>query len=111
MSFRWAEYSIDLLSPCQVVVPYILLNMLNLALVGEQESRVRDLAGFQKSHRIPEEDSQRSRAFVCRIAAADIDRDLDQRFADIRRELGLKRVQLEVLEPKSGCARIAGQAL
>jgi hypothetical protein len=90
--------------------PFIVVTMLNFSLVGLQECRVRDLAGFQKSHRVPEEDSQRSRAFVRRIAATDIGLDLDQRYADFRRELGLKRAQLEVSEPHDGCGTIATPA-
>lgn len=87
-----------------------LLNMLNLALVGEQQSRVRDLSGFQKSHRVPSEVSQQTRNFVRRIAEADVGSDLDQRFADIRRELGLKRIQLEVSGPDGGCGTIVTPA-
>ncbi len=80
--------------------------MLNLALVGEQQSRVRDLSGFRKSHRVPDEDSERARAFVQRIATDDIGRDLDHWFADFRRQLGLKRAQLEVSEPDHGSGTI-----
>lgn len=76
--------------------------MFNLALVCEQQSRVRDLTGFRKSHRVPDESSERTRAFVRRIAADDIGRDLDLRFSDLRRQLQLKRTQLDVAEPHDG---------
>lgn len=80
--------------------------MLNLALVGEQQGRIRDLAGFRKSHRVPDEDSERTRAFVRRIAADDIGEDLDQRFADFRRQLNLKRIHMDVSEPHDGSGTI-----
>ena len=80
--------------------------MLNLALVGEQQSRVRDLSGFRKSHRVPGEVSARANDFVRRIAADDIGEDLDQWFAGLRRELGLKRAQMEVSDPYQGSGTI-----
>lgn len=80
--------------------------MINLALVGEQRSRIRDLSGFRTSHRVPKEHSERTRAFVRRIAADDIGRDLDQRFSDLRRQMQLKRTQLDVSEPKEGRGEI-----
>ncbi|MCH2210489.1 MAG: hypothetical protein MK110_04255 [Fuerstiella sp.] len=80
--------------------------MLNLVLVGENESPVRNLAGFRKSHRVPDDTSERSRAFVRRIAGDDVGRDLDQRFTDLRHKLGLKRVQIQVSDPADGCGSI-----
>jgi len=80
--------------------------MLNLALVGEQQSRVRDLSGFRKSHRVPDEVSTRANDFVRRIATDDIGEDLDQWFAGFRRELGLKRAQMEVSDPYDGSGTI-----
>ena len=80
--------------------------MLNLALVGEQRSRVRDLSGFRKSHRVPDEVSARANDFVRRIAADDLGEDLDQWFAGLRSELGLKRAQMEVSNPHHGMGTI-----
>ncbi|MCH2200600.1 MAG: hypothetical protein MK102_01410 [Fuerstiella sp.] len=80
--------------------------MLNLVLVGENESPVCDLTGFRKSHRVPDDTTDRSRTFVRRIAVDDVGRDLDQRFADLRRELGLKRAQMQVSDPADGCGSI-----
>lgn len=82
------------------------LSMVNLALVSEQRGRIRDLAGFRRSHRLPDEFSERAQAFVRRIAAEDIGDDLDQRFSDFRRQLGLKRVDMEVSEPHDGSGTI-----
>jgi len=80
---------------------------LNLALVGEETIRVRDLTGFRKSHRVPDEITDRAQSFIRRIATPELEADLDKRFADFRRCLGLKRVEMDVDEPLDGVASIA----
>ena len=80
--------------------------MLNFALVGEQQSRVCDLSGFRRSHRVPDEVSARANDFVRRIASDDIGEDLDQWFAGLRRELRLKRAQMKVSDPYRGSGTI-----
>jgi len=80
--------------------------MLNLALVGEQRGRVRDLADFRKTHRIPDDNSERAQAFIRRIATADLESDLDVRFSELRQHLGFKRVDMDVAEPADGAASI-----
>ncbi len=80
--------------------------MLNLALVGEQRGRVRDLVDFRKTHRIPEDSSERAQAFIRRIATSDLEADLDLRFAELRQHLGFKRVDMDVAEPTDGAASI-----
>jgi hypothetical protein len=80
--------------------------MLNLALVGEQRGRVRDLLDFRKSHRIPEDHSERAQAFIRRIATSDLEADLDLRFAELRQHLGFKRIDMDVAEPVDGAASI-----
>jgi len=80
--------------------------MLNLALVGEQRGRVRDLVDFRKTHRIPDDHSERAQAFIRRIAASDLEADLDLRFAELRQHLGFKRIEMDVAEPIDGAASI-----
>jgi len=80
--------------------------MLNLVLAHQHGTRVRDLSGFRRSHRIPEEDSDRARDFVAKIAADEINRDLDERFSDFRRVLGLKRTQMQVSDADAGAGFI-----
>ena len=80
--------------------------MLNIALVGEQRCRVRDLTDFRRSHRPPDEHSERARAFIRRIATSNLEEDLDQRFSDFRSQLGFRRVELQVSEPADGVASI-----
>ena len=81
--------------------------MLNLTLVGQDRVRVRKLAGFRRSHRVPAEDSSRTRAFVHRIAVPDLEADLDHHFAAFRDTLGFRRIELDVTDPVDGCASIS----
>jgi hypothetical protein len=78
----------------------------SVALVAEQRRRVRDLSGFQKSHKVPTEYNERTQSFVGRIATRDISDDLDVRFAEFRRHFRLKRVDLRVSEPDEGTGAI-----
>ncbi len=79
----------------------------NVTLVREQRTRVRDLAGFRKSHQVPTEVNDHTNSFVGRIAAEDIIQDLDARFADFRKLLKFKRVDLQVTEPEGGVGLIS----
>ncbi|MEQ9409080.1 MAG: hypothetical protein RIK87_15195 [Fuerstiella sp.] len=78
-----------------------------VALVREQRQRVRDLSGFRSSHKVPAETSERTQAFVGRIADSDISDDLDARFSEFRRHFGFKRRDLRVSEPENGTGAIA----
>ena len=77
-----------------------------LAIVREQSGRIRDLKGFRKSHQVPSEINDHANSFVGRIAALDISDELDSRFAEFRKHLGLKRNQMTVFDPEAGIGRI-----
>ena len=79
----------------------------NVRLVNEQRCRVRELNGFHKTHRVPTENNDHTQRFVAKIAHADIGEDLDVRFADFRKHLGLKRIDLNVSAPISGEGKIS----
>lgn len=78
----------------------------HVALVREQRSRVRDLTGFRRTHQVPTEVNEHTQSFVARIAVPDLAADLDTRFADFRRLLNFKRVDLQVSEPDGGAGLI-----
>lgn len=78
----------------------------DLALVREQTLRIRDLRGFQKSHSVPAESTNRTIQFVARIAEQDLGQDLDQYFDSLRRAFNYSRRQLVVSEPTGGVAAI-----
>jgi hypothetical protein len=83
------------------------IHLANVTLVKEQRSRVRDLQGFRKGHQIPTESTEHTNSFVGRIAAEDLAADLETRFADFRKLLKFKRVDLQVTDPESGAAMIS----
>jgi hypothetical protein len=74
----------------------------NVTLVREQRSRVRDLKGYRRTHRVPTEVNDHANNFVARIAVEDLSEDLDARFAAFRKLLKFKRIDLEVQEPEGG---------
>lgn len=78
-----------------------------LSLVKEQRSRVRDLLGFRRSHQVPREYSDPAQAFVGKIAADDIRRDLEERFSELRHSLKCRRIDLTVTDPSAGVGAIA----
>lgn len=80
--------------------------VLNLALVAESQVKVRDLAGFRKSHRVPDGHSDQTQNFVWKIAVEDLNRDLDERFAEFREHFRFKRAQLTVQDPDKGSGAI-----
>lgn len=69
---------------------------------SERSSRVKELAGFRKTHTLPERANDWARKFVNRIAAADIKADLDNTFDMIREEFGYKRKDLDVSAERDG---------
>lgn len=69
---------------------------------SERPGKIRDLAGFRKSHSLPERANEWARKFVNRIAQADIKADLDDTFERIREEFHYKRKDVEVSRERDG---------
>lgn len=78
----------------------------NVVLVREQRSRIRDLKGFRKSHQVPTEINDHTNSFVGRIAAEDLNEELNVCFDEFRKALKLKRTELTVQDPEAGTAGI-----
>jgi hypothetical protein len=76
-----------------------------VAFRAETTGRVKELAGFFKGHSIPDRDSASARKFIARIAADDIQADLDQTYQALRESFGFKRRQLEA-SVDEGCGVI-----
>ena len=78
-----------------------------ISFVNRTSGRVADLSGFKKkTHQVPVELSEYTRAFVARIAEQDLVDDLDRQFADLRRHFKFKRSQMEVQDPDDGVGAI-----
>lgn len=69
---------------------------------AESIGKIKDLAGFRKSHTLPDRANDWARKYVNRIAAADIKADLDNTFDIIREQFGYKRKDLDVSAERDG---------
>ncbi len=69
---------------------------------SESPGKVKELAGFRKSHSLPERANDWARKFVNRIAQPDIKTDLDATFDMIREQFQYKRKDLEVSAERDG---------
>ncbi len=80
----------------------------DIALVNEQRTLIRSLSGFRKkNHKVPDECNDRTQAFVAKLANEELGEDLDARFAEFRKHLGFKRVDLAVSDPDCGTGVIS----
>lgn len=78
-----------------------------LSLVKTDGIRVRDLKGFRKTHQVPTEFNGHTQAFVARIAADDINAELESRFSQLKLNLKCRRTQLSVSDAIDGTGVIA----
>ncbi|MBX9584464.1 MAG: hypothetical protein K2X87_29535, partial [Gemmataceae bacterium] len=69
---------------------------------AESPGRVKDLAGFRKTHTLPERANDWARKYVNRIAQPDIKADLDNVFDAVREQFGYKRKDLDVSAERDG---------
>ena len=69
---------------------------------ADSPGRVKDLAGYRKSHTLPERANDWARKFVNRIAGPDIKADLDNTFDMVRETFGYKRKDLDVSAERDG---------
>jgi len=69
---------------------------------SETVRKIKDFAGFRKSHSLPERANEWARKFVNRIAQPDIKADLDETFDAIREQFAYKRKDLDVSAERDG---------
>lgn len=69
---------------------------------SESPGKVKDLAGYRKTHTLPERANEWARKYVNRTAAADIKMDLDNTFDMVREQFGYKRKDLDVSAERDG---------
>jgi Caspase domain len=68
----------------------------------ETRGKVKDLAGYQKGHRIPDQATPSAEKFVARIAAQDVRGDVEETFNTLREQMGFKRKDLEAAAERDG---------
>lgn len=71
-------------------------------LLHETIQSFKNLNGFQKHHRVPQNDSVSDRQFLAELTAADLDADLQKTFSNLRSGFGFKRKELTVTGPVDG---------
>jgi hypothetical protein len=69
---------------------------------AESPGRVKDLAGYRKTHTLPERANDWARKYVNRVAGPDIKADLDNTFDMVRETFGYKRKDLDVSAERDG---------
>ncbi|MBX9627572.1 MAG: hypothetical protein K2X82_27475 [Gemmataceae bacterium] len=69
---------------------------------AESRGRVKDLAGFHKTHSVPDRANEWARKYVNRVAQPDIKADLDNVFDAVREQFGYKRKDLDVSAERDG---------
>jgi hypothetical protein len=82
-------------------------DLTGVRLVRELRTRVKDLKGFKKTHKVPVDSNDRAVAFVQKIAATDLSADLDSRFDEFRKHCRFRRTDLSISEPEHGRAMIS----
>lgn len=71
-------------------------------LVAERTTPIKQLGGYQKHHRIPTTVSDGDQRFICDLANSEMDDDLQEVFAAMRKNYGLKRKEISVDGPTEG---------
>ena len=69
---------------------------------AQTTGKVKELKGYQKGHRLPEQVSPSAKKFVARIAMEDIREEIEETFNQLREHLGFKRKDLEATAEKEG---------
>ena len=69
---------------------------------SETTGRVKDLAGFRKTHTVPDRANDWARKYVNRVAQPDIKADLDATFEQLREAFGYKRKDLDASAERDG---------
>jgi hypothetical protein len=80
--------------------------MKRVAFRAENIGKIKDLAGYRKTHSLPDRANEWARKYVARIAAADIKADLDNTFDMVREQFGYKRKDLDVSAERDGMGYI-----
>jgi hypothetical protein len=77
-----------------------------VTLWGETRVRVKDLAGFQKTHSVPDRVRPATVRFVAAAARDDLQADLDAAFAAVREHLGYRRKDVTLTPPTDGAGTL-----
>jgi len=71
-------------------------------LIDERRELIKQLDGFQKHHRVPTTCNETDKRFLADITQRQLNSDLQEIFASLRKSYGLKRKQISVVGPADG---------
>ncbi|MFK7768074.1 MAG: hypothetical protein AB8B55_12695 [Mariniblastus sp.] len=74
----------------------------DVSLVDERNVPYKNLSGFQKHHKVPTSAGPGDHRYLCELAESDLDEDLQEVFAALRKSYGLKRKEISVDGPTDG---------
>ncbi len=74
----------------------------DVSLVDERNVPYKNLSGFQKHHKVPTSAGPGDHRYLCELAQSDLDEDLQEVFAALRKSYGLKRKEISVDGPVDG---------
>src|SRR5262249_8505619 len=77
-----------------------------IVLWSETRSRVKELAGFQKTHSVPDRVRPATVRFTAAVARDDIRADLDAVSAAVREHLGYRRKDVTLTPPTEGAGAL-----
>jgi hypothetical protein len=77
-----------------------------IVLWSETRTRVKDLARFEKTHRIPDRVRPATVRFVAALARDDLQADLDAVYSTVREHLGYRRKDVTLTQPTDGAGAL-----
>ncbi|HEY1375575.1 MAG TPA: hypothetical protein VGF55_02215 [Gemmataceae bacterium] len=77
-----------------------------VVLWAETRTRVKDLAGFQKTHHVPDRVRPATVRFAATVARDDLQADLDAVYAAVREHLGYRRKDVTLTPPTDGAGAL-----
>ena len=77
-----------------------------VALWSETRARVKDLAGFQKTHHVPDRVRPATVRFAAAAARDDLQADLESVYAAVREHLGYRRKDVTLTPPTEGAGAL-----
>lgn len=80
--------------------------VMNASLLRRRAGQIRNLSGFKKSHKVPDDVTDRAIAFVASISGAEVQEDLEEKFASLKKAFKFKRKELSIANEDDGTGTI-----
>jgi len=90
-----AELAAVTATPQKTAAKLDLKQLRRIVFRGQRRDRVKNLAGFQKTFKLPESATPSAQKWIYRLAADDLRREVEETYNALREHLGFKRKDLE----------------